>query len=66
MLIEVPRTDAPGEMLVVGNPIKLSRTAEGPVGRFPSLGEHTDAVLAETLGLGGAALAELRAKGVIA
>ena len=66
MLIEVPRTDAPGDLLVVGNPVKLSRVAEGPVGRFPGLGEHTDAVLAETLGLGAAELAELRAKGAIA
>ena len=65
MLIEVPRTDAEGDLLVVGNPVKLSRVAEGPVGRFPSLGEHTDGVLTETLGLGADELAELRAKGVI-
>jgi len=50
---------------VVGNPVKLSRVAEGPVGRFPSLGEHTDGVLAETLGRGADELAELRAQGVI-
>jgi formyl-CoA transferase len=65
MLIEVPRTDADSDLLVVGNPVKLSRTAEGPVASFPRLGEHTDAVLREALGLGAAELAELRARGVI-
>ena len=65
MLIEVPRPDAGGDLLVVGNPVKLSRVAEGPVAAFPRLGEHTDAVLGSTLGLGAAELAELRAKGVI-
>ena len=47
MLIEVPRTDAERPFLVVGNPVKLSRVAEGPVRRFPSLGQHTDATLRE-------------------
>ena len=49
MLTEVPRTDADGDLLDVGNPVKLSRVAEGPVGPFPSLGEDTDPVL----GVGG-------------
>jgi crotonobetainyl-CoA:carnitine CoA-transferase CaiB-like acyl-CoA transferase len=66
MLIEVPRPDAERPMLVVGNPVKLSNVAEGPVRRFPSLGEHTDEVLRETLGLGADELARLRAQGVIA
>jgi len=68
MLIEVPRPDRPehtSPMLVVGNPVKLSGAPEGPVRRFPSLGEHTDAVLRETLGLGDAELAALRAEGAI-
>jgi formyl-CoA transferase len=65
MLIEVPRPDAEGELLVVGNPVKLSRVAEGPIARFPRLGEHTDEVLRGMLGLGAAELAELRAQGVI-
>jgi crotonobetainyl-CoA:carnitine CoA-transferase CaiB-like acyl-CoA transferase len=65
MLIEVPRPDAATDLLVVGNPVKLSRVAEGPVGTFPRLGEHTDAVLRSTLGLDARELAELRAKGVI-
>jgi formyl-CoA transferase len=65
MLIEVPRPDAERPFLVVGNPVKLSETAEGPVAGFPALGEHTEAVLSEELGLGAEALAELRAEGVI-
>jgi formyl-CoA transferase len=65
MLIEVPRTDAERPFLVVGNPVKLSRVAEGPVRRFPSLGQHTDATLREQLGLSDPEIAELRASGAI-
>ncbi|MCG8592258.1 MAG: CoA transferase [Proteobacteria bacterium] len=65
MLIEVPRPDGGRPMLVVGNPVKLSRTAEGPVERFPRLGEHTDSVLQETLGLGPDEIRELREQGAI-
>jgi formyl-CoA transferase len=65
MLIEVPRPDAPMPFLVVGNPVKLSAVAEGPVRRFPRLGEHTDQVLRETLQLADAELAGLRERGVI-
>jgi len=43
----------------------MSRVAEGPVRRFPGLGEHTDALLREELGLGDAELADLRARRVI-
>ncbi len=66
MLIEVPRPDGGRPFLVVGNPVKLSHMAEGPVRRFPRLGEHTDDVLRATLGLAEAELAELRAQGAIA
>jgi formyl-CoA transferase len=65
MLIEVPRTDAERPFLVVGNPVKLSRVAEGPVRRFPSLGQHTDATLREDLGLSDPEIAALRARGAI-
>ncbi len=65
MLIEVPRPDSPDPMLVVGNPVKMSRVAEGPVERFPRLGEHTDQVLRELLGLDDDALRELRDAGAI-
>ena len=65
MLIEVPRDDAERPMLVVGNPVKLSDVAEGPVRRFPSLGEHTDEVLREILDLGDDELAALHQTGAI-
>ena len=65
MLIEVPRPDGGAPLRVVGNPVKLSRVAEGPVTRFPSLGQHTNEVLGELLGLSDAELAGLRERGVI-
>jgi len=65
MLIEVPRPDSDRPMQVVGNPVKLSRVAEGPVRRFPRLGEHTDEVLREVLGLSPERIAALRERGVI-
>jgi formyl-CoA transferase len=65
MLIEVPRDDGDRDMLVVGNPVKLSRAQEGPVAPFPRLGEHTDALLGELLDLGEEELASLRERGVI-
>jgi len=65
MLIEVPRPDGGRPLLVVGNPIKLSRMAEGPVRRFPSLGQHTAEVLRADLGLSDAEIAELAARGAI-
>ena len=67
MLVEMPRTDGVDEpVLVPGNPVKLTNVAEGPETRIPWLGEHTDAVLAEELGLGTVDLAALRADGTIA
>ena len=65
MLIEVPRPDAERSLLVVGNPVKLSRASEGPVRRFPRLGEHTRAVLAE-LGFETGVVEDLLRDGVIA
>jgi formyl-CoA transferase len=69
MLVEVPRVDDPdgehGPVLVPGNPVKLSKVAEGPETRVPWLGEHTDEVLADELGLDDEDLAKLRAEGII-
>lgn len=66
MLVEVPRTDGVAEpVLVPGNPIKMSRVAEGPETRVPWLGEHTDEVLGAELGLDADRLAALRAAGAI-
>ncbi|MEQ8840758.1 MAG: CoA transferase [Acidimicrobiales bacterium] len=63
MLVEVPRADGGDPVLVPGNPVKMSRTQEGPETRFPWLGEHTDEVLAEELGLSPDRLAALRDAG---
>lgn len=65
MLIEVPRPDSPDPMLVCGNPVKMSRLSEGPVERFPRLGEHTDTVLKATLELDQSELDRLRRDGAI-
>ena len=61
MLVEVPRTDDVDQpVLVPGNPVKLSKMQQGPEGRVPWLGEHTDAVLRDELGLSDDDLAALR------
>jgi crotonobetainyl-CoA:carnitine CoA-transferase CaiB-like acyl-CoA transferase len=69
MLVEVPRTDDPdgelGPVLVPGNPVKMSKVAEGPETRVPWLGEHTAEVLDRELGLGAEDVAKLRAEGVV-
>ncbi len=65
MLIEVPNPDGGRPMLVVGNPVKLSRVAEGPIGSFPGLGQHTDEVLEGELALDTGELARLHGLGVI-
>ncbi|MCU0310166.1 MAG: CoA transferase [Acidimicrobiales bacterium] len=66
MLVEIPRPDGGDPVLTPGNPVKLSKMADGPEERMPWLGEHTDAVLGDELGLDAARLADLRDRGVIA
>ena len=67
MLVEMPRADGVEESVISpGNPIKMTGVAEGPETRVPWLGEHTDAVLREELGMSAAELVELRSAGVIA
>jgi crotonobetainyl-CoA:carnitine CoA-transferase CaiB-like acyl-CoA transferase len=66
MLVEHPRTDGVGQpVLIPGLPVKFAEVAEGPETRVPWLGEHTDTVLADELGLSAAELAALRDAGVI-
>lgn len=65
MLIEVPRPDGGEPAVVPGNPVKLSRSPDNAGGELPTLGQHTDEVLAAELGLSADALASLRADGVI-
>lgn len=66
MLVEIPRTDGVEQpVLTPGNPVKLTKMTEGPETRVPWLGEHTDAVLRDELGLDDAELAALHADGVL-
>jgi formyl-CoA transferase len=66
MLVEIPRTDdVPDPVLVPGNPVKMSKVAEGPETRTPWIGEHTDDVLAADLGLSTDEIATLRDEGAI-
>jgi formyl-CoA transferase len=66
MLVEMPRPDGVEDpVLIPGNPVKLSAVSEGPETRVPWVGEHTDQVLRDELGLDDDELAGLRADGVI-
>ncbi len=67
MLVEMARTDGVEQpVLVPGNPVRLSDMAIGPDRRAPWLGEHTDEVLGDELGLSASELERLRGTGVIA
>ncbi len=66
MLVEMPRTDGVEEpVLIPGNPVKLSKMAEGPETRVPWVGEHTTALLGEELGLDEGTIAGLRTRGIV-
>jgi crotonobetainyl-CoA:carnitine CoA-transferase CaiB-like acyl-CoA transferase len=64
MVVALPH-GAGTDVKVVANPVRLSATPVDYRVAPPLLGEHTDAVLAERLGLDEAAIAALRAKGVV-
>lgn len=66
MVVELPRTDGVDQpVLVAGNPIKMSKLAEGPDRPVPMLGEHTDEVLEEWLEMGTDRIRRLRSDGVL-
>ena len=66
MLVEVERTDGVEQpVLVAGNPIKMSRVAEGPERNVPLMGEHTGSILGSVLGLDEAAIEALVSDGVV-
>ena len=55
-----------GEYLVPGSPLDFSGLGRLPARRAPLLGEHTDEILAERLGLSGTEIGRLHDDGVIA
>ncbi len=65
MLVEVPHP-AGFSLKLPNTPVKLSRTPGGIRGGAPAIGQDTDSVLRELLGLPERELAELRQRGVIA
>ena len=66
MVTQLERTDdSDVPVYIPGNPVKMSKMADGPDTRIPWVGEHTDAVLRDELGIDHERLAELRAEGVI-
>jgi crotonobetainyl-CoA:carnitine CoA-transferase CaiB-like acyl-CoA transferase len=54
-----------GDIRVLGSPLKLSETASSQRTPPPTLGQHTESVLREHLGLSADAVSELRADGVV-
>ena len=53
-----------GELPLTGNPIKLSEAGERDHAPPPMLGEHTESVLRERLGIDNETLRSLRESGV--
>jgi formyl-CoA transferase len=64
MLLEID-DPAWGKVKVPGQPIKASGSPPARNAPPPKLGEHTDALLSELVGLDGAAMADLRSRGVV-
>jgi crotonobetainyl-CoA:carnitine CoA-transferase CaiB-like acyl-CoA transferase len=52
-------------VLVPGNPVKMTKVAQGPESYPPTIGEHTASVLRSDLGLSDAEIEKLRAQGVV-
>lgn len=64
MVIEVAHPEG-GTIKMPGNPVKLSDTHEETYSPPPLLGQHTDDILQDVLGLSAAEIANLRADGVV-
>jgi crotonobetainyl-CoA:carnitine CoA-transferase CaiB-like acyl-CoA transferase len=64
MIVSVEDPEA-GTVKMAGVPIKLSETPGKVQGWAPRLGEHTEEILAEWLGLSAEAVARLRQEGVV-
>jgi len=66
MTVAMDHPLAPGPIDLIASPLRLSATPVSYRHAPPTLGQHTDAVLADWLGLDGAAVAALRAAGAVA
>lgn len=55
-----------GRYLAPGNPLNFAQFARAPVAPAPRLGEHTDQILADDLGLSGAEIGRLHDAGIVA
>ncbi len=55
-----------GRFMMPGSPLEFRRHAREPIRPAPTLGQHTDEILAGVLGLGSAKIGELRDKGIVA
>ena len=64
MIVEYDHPDA-GRVRLPGNPIKLAGAPPTPSNPAPRLGEHTDAVLRDLLGLSAERIEELRQQGAV-
>jgi crotonobetainyl-CoA:carnitine CoA-transferase CaiB-like acyl-CoA transferase len=66
VVVEMPRAGAEGDTVkVIANPVRLSETPASYRISPPLLGEHTEEVLGEVLGLGRDEIAGLRERGVV-
>jgi len=64
MLVRAPHPAA-GEVTMVANPVKFSATPVAHDRAPPLLGEHTDEVMREVLGMADGEIAALRAQRVL-
>ncbi len=64
-VVHMPHAGSPEGVKVIANPVRLSETPASYRLSPPTLGEHTDAVLSERLGLAPERLQALRERGVI-
>ena len=55
-----------GRFMMPGSPLEFRRHAREPIRPAPTLGQHTDEILAGVLGLSGAKIGALRDKGIVA
>jgi 2-methylfumaryl-CoA isomerase len=65
-MFEAAEDPGVGSYLMPKSPLEFSRDGRLPVRRAPQLGEHTEEVLADVLGLGEGEIARLHDRGIVA